>query len=141
MLDPLTALGLAGNLIQVIQFSYDIVSEGNKLYHDASGVLTQNKSVEEVSNDLADLSESLKTKQEEWRKAHGRTSLDPDELRLRNLCDRCVEVAYELQIQLNKLKAKEGRAKRLRSYKQAVIAVWRKDEVEELERRLERSQA
>ena len=110
MLDPLTALGLAGNLIQVIQFSYDIVSEGNKLYHDASGVLTQNKSVEEVSNDLADLSESLKTKQEEWRKAHGRTSLDPDELRLRNLCDRCVEVAYELQIQLNKLKAKEGRA-------------------------------
>ena len=140
MLDPLTALGLAGNLIQVIQFSYDIVSEGNKLYHDASGVLTQNKSVEEVSNDLADLSESLKAKQEEWRRAHGRTSLDPDELRLRNLCDRCVEVAYELQIQLSKLKAKEGRAKRLRSYKQAVIAVWRRDEVEELERRLERYQ-
>jgi len=140
MLDPLTALGLAGNLIQVIQFSYDIVSEGNKLYHDASGVLTQNKSIEEVSSDLTDLSESLKTKQEEWRVAHGRTSLDPDELRLRNLCDRCVEVAYELQIQLNKLKAKEGRAKRLRSYKQAVIAVWRKDEVEELERRLARYQ-
>jgi ankyrin repeat protein len=140
MLDPLTALGLAGNLIQVIQFSYDIVSEGNKLYHDASGVLTQNKSVEEVSSDLANLSESLKTKQEEWRVAHGRTSLDPDELRLRNLCDRCVEVAYELQIQLNKLKAKEGRGKRLRSYKQAVVAIWRKDEVEELERRLERYQ-
>lgn len=140
MLDPLTALGLAGNLIGLIQFSYEIVSEGNKLYHDASGVLTQNKAVEEVSSDLAELSESLKAKQEEWRLAHGRTALDPDELRLRNLCDRCVEVAYELQIQLNKLKAKEGRAKRLRSYKQALIAVWRKDDVEELERRLERYQ-
>lgn len=140
MLDPLTALGLAGNLIQVIQFSYDIVSEGNKIYHNASGVLTQNKAIEEVSSDLASLTESLKTKQDEWRVAHGRTPLDLEELRLRNLCDRCVEVAFELQIQLNKLKAKEGRAKRLRSYKQAIIAVWRKDEVEELERRLERYQ-
>lgn len=140
MLDPLTALGLAGNLIQVIQFSYDIVSEGNKIYHDASGILTQNKAVEEVSSDLANLTETLKTKQDEWRVAHGRTALDPEELRLRNLCDRCVEVAFELQIQLNKLKAKEGRAKRLRSYKQALISVWRKDEVEELEKRLERYQ-
>jgi ankyrin repeat protein len=140
MLDPLTALGLAGNLIQVIQFSYDIVSEGNKIYHDASGVLTQNKAIEEVSSDLANLTETLKTKQDEWRAAHGRTALDPEELRLRNLCDRCVEVAFELQIQLNKLKAKEGRGKRLKSYKLALIAVWRKDEVEELERRLERYQ-
>jgi ankyrin repeat protein len=140
MLDPLTALGLAGNLIQVIQFSYDIVSEGNKIYHDASGVLTQNKAIEEVSSDLANLTETLKTKQEEWRAAHGRTALDPEELRLRNLCDRCVEVAFELQIQLNKLKAKEGRGKRLKSFKIALIAVWRKDEVEELERRLERYQ-
>jgi ankyrin repeat protein len=140
MLDPLTALGLAGNLIQVIQFSYDIVSEGNKIYHDASGVLTQNKAIEEVSSDLANLTETLKTKQDEWRAAHGRTALDPEELRLRNLCDRCVEVAFELQIQLNKLKAKEGRGKRLKSYKLALVAVWRKDEVEELERRLERYQ-
>lgn len=140
MLDPLSALGLAGNLIQVIQFSYDVVSEGNKIYHNASGVLTQNKSIEEVSSDLAELTETLKAKQDEWRTAQGRTALDPEETRLRNLCDRCVEVAFELQIQLNKLKAKEGRAKRLRSYKQALISVWRKDDVEELEKRLERYQ-
>jgi ankyrin repeat protein len=140
MLDPLSALGLAGNLVQVIQFSYDIVSEGNKIYKDASGVLTQNKAIEEVSSDLANLTENLKTKQEEWRVAHGRSSLDAEEILLRNLCDRCVEVAFELQIQLNKLKAKEGRTKRLRSYKQALIAIWRKDEVEELEKRLKRYQ-
>ena len=103
MLDPLTALGLAGNLIQVIQFSYDIVSEGNKIYNDSSSVLDQNKTAEEVATDLSELTQNLKAKQEEWRVAHGRTALEPDETRLRNLCDRCVEVAYELQIQLNKL--------------------------------------
>jgi ankyrin repeat protein len=140
MLDPLTALGLAGNLIQVIQFSYDIVSEGNKIYHDAGGVLEQNKTVEEVATDLSKLTRNLKAKQEEWRVAHGRTSLEPDETRLRNLCDRCVEVAYELQIQLNKLKAKDGRGKRLRSYKQALISVWRKDDIEEIAARLKRYQ-
>jgi ankyrin repeat protein len=140
MLDPLTALGLAGNLIQVIQFSYDIVSEGNKIYNDSGSVLSQNKTAEEVATDLSELTQSLKAKQEEWRVAHGRTALEPDETRLRNLCDRCVEVAYELQIQLNKLKAKDGRGKRLRSYKQALISVWRKNDIEEIAARLKRYQ-
>jgi ankyrin repeat protein len=140
MLDPLTALGLAGNLIQVIQFSYDIVSEGNKIYNDSGSVLGQNKTAEEVATDLSELTQNLKAKQEEWRVAHGRTSLEPDETRLRNLCDRCVEVAYELQIQLNKLKAKDGRGKRLKSYKQALISVWRKDDIEEIAARLKRYQ-
>lgn len=140
MLDPLTALGLAGNLIQVIQFSYDIVSEGNKIYNDSSSVLDQNKTAEEVATDLSELTQNLKAKQEEWRVAHGRTALEPDETRLRNLCDRCVEVAYELQIQLNKLKAKDGHGKRLRSYKQALISVWRKDDIEEIAARLKRYQ-
>jgi ankyrin repeat protein len=140
MLDPLTALGLAGNLIQVIQFSYDIVSEGNKIYEDAGDVLGQNKTAEEVATDLSELTQNLKAKQEEWRVAHGRTALEPDETRLRNLCDRCIEVAYELQIQLNKLKAKDGRGKRLRSYKQALVSVWRKDAIEEIAERLKRYQ-
>lgn len=140
MLDPLTALGLAGNLIQVIQFSYDIVSEGNKIYNDSGSVLDQNKTAEEVATDLSELTQSLKAKQEEWRAAHGRAALEPDETRLRNLCDRCVEVAYELQIQLNKLKTKDGRGKRLRSYKQALISVWRKDDIEEIAARLKRYQ-
>lgn len=140
MLNPLTALGLAGNLIQVIQFSYDIVSEGNKIYNDASGIVTQNKATEEVASDLAKLTEALKAKQDEWRVAHGRTALEPDEILLRNLCDKCVEVAFELQIQLDKLKAKEGSGKRLRSYKAALVSVWRKDQVEEIAQRLERYQ-
>ena len=140
MLDPLTALGLAGNLIQVIQFSYDIVSEGNKIYNDSGSVLSQNKTAEEVATDLSELTQSLKAKQEEWRVAHGRLPLEPDETRLRNLCDRCVEVAYELQIQLNKLKAKDGPGKRLKSYKQALISVWRKGDIEEIAARLKRYQ-
>ena len=65
MLDPLTALGLAGNLILVIQFSYDIVSEGNKIYNDSSSVLDQNKTAEEVATDLSELTQNLKAKQEE----------------------------------------------------------------------------
>lgn len=140
MLDPLTALGLAGNLIQVIQFSYDIVSEGNKIHNDSGTVLSQNKTAEEVATDLSELTQNLKVKQEEWRVAHGCAALEPDETRLRKLCDRCVEVAFELQIQLNKLKAKDGRANRLKSYKQALISVWRKDAIEEIADRLKRYQ-
>lgn len=140
MSDPVSALSLVSNIISVIQFSYDVVSEGNKIYQDAEGALTHNKATEEVAKDLSDLTEALRSKQDEWQTAHGQTSLDPDEMRIRNICDRCIEVSFELQIQLNKLKAKEGRGKRLRSYKQALVSVWHKDGIEEIARRLERYQ-
>ncbi|KAM0722171.1 hypothetical protein Q7P37_001612 [Cladosporium fusiforme] len=144
MSDPLTALGalgLASNLISVIQFSYDIVSEGNRIYRDADGILTHNKATEEVAKDLSDLTEALKSKQDEWQTAHGQIPLDADDTRIRNICDRCIEVSLELQIQLNKLKAKEGRGKRLRSYKQALMSVWHKDGIEDIAKRLERYQS
>lgn len=140
MFDPLTALGLAGNLIQVIQFSYDLVSESNRIYEDAGGSLVRNKATEEVAGDLESLTNGLKARQDEWRNRHGATALDPDEARLRNLCERCIEVSLELQAQLTKLKVKEGQAKRLRSYKQALISVWRKDAIEEISQRLEQYQ-
>lgn len=141
MIEPLSALGLASNLISVIQFSYDIVSEGNRIYQDANGILTANKATEEVAKDLSDLTETLKSKQDEWQTAHNQLPLDEDDICIRNICERCIEVSMELQIQLNKLKVKEGPGKRLRSYRQALISVWHKDGIEELARRLQRYQS
>ena len=141
MLDPLTALGVAGNVLQIIDFGFQLVGEGNKIYHATNGALEENKAAEDLANDLSNLTSGLSASQDKWMKAHGDTQLDPDEVRLRNICDRCTEIAVELRIHLQKLKVQEGvKYRKLKSYKQALISVWRKDQVEAVAGRLEKYQ-
>lgn len=140
-MDPLTALGLAGNIIQVISFTHELVSEGNKIYHAVDGVLIENKDYEEVAHDLDLLTSRLTESQRTWLASHPNSELDPDEVQLRNICDRCSEIAIELTRNLQKLRVQEGtKHRRLKSYKQALISVWRKDAVEDIASRLERYQ-
>ena len=139
MLDPITALGVAGNVMQVIDFSYKLVSEGNKIYHSTNGALEENRAAEELASDLARLTSGLSESQRKWIKARGDTQLDPDETRLRNICDRCTEIAVELNVQLQKLKVQDGsNHRRLKSYKQAIVSVWRNDSVEQIATRLDK---
>ena len=141
MLDPLTALGLAGNVIQIIDFSIKLVTEGNKVYHSANGTLEENRAAEELANDLKQLTTGLSDSQRKWIEDHPAGQLDPDEIRLLNICNRCRKAADELNVQLQKLKVQDGtRLRRLKSYKQALISVWQKDAVEDLGNRLETCQ-
>ena len=141
MLDPLAALGVAGNVLQVIDFGFQLVSEGNKIYRSANGTIEENRAAEDLAQDLAVLAKGLSKSQTEWLQAHGDTPLDPDEVRLRNICDRCAEVAVELNVILQKLKVQDGTThRRLKSYRQALISIWRKDQVDAIAVRLERYQ-
>ena len=139
MIDPLAALGLAGNVLQLIDFSFKLVSEGNKLYRSASGTLEENKAAEDLANDLSSLTTGVSQLQNKWIEAHGNASLEPDEIQLRNICDRCTEIATELNLQLQKLKIEDGaKHRKLKSYKQALVLVWRKDAIDQVANRLEK---
>jgi hypothetical protein len=141
MLDPLTALGVAGNLLQIIDFGFLLVTDGNQIYHSAAGALDENKAADELAQDLQTLTKRLLDSQAEWTKARGDAPLEPDEVRLRNICERCSEIAVELQTQLHKLKRQDGtKHRRLKSYKSALISVWRKDQIEAIVTRLARYQ-
>jgi ankyrin repeat protein len=141
MLDPLTALGVVGNLLQVIEFGFKLVQEGNEAYKSAEGTLSSNQAAEELSNDLLQLTKSLTKSEKDWLGAHVDSPLDPDEVRLRNLCERCIEIAVELNVQLRKLKVQQdSKFRRFQSYKQALVSVWRKDQVEATAAQLERYQ-
>ena len=141
MLDPLTALGVAGNVLQIIDFGIRLVSEGNEIHRSANGTLEENRAAEELAKDLESLTRDLSKSQENWIKAHGATQLDPEEIRLRNICDKCTEIAVDLNIHLQKLKVPEGaKHRKLKSYKQALVSVWRQDKVEDIARRLAKYQ-
>lgn len=142
MLDPLTALGVAGNVLQIIDFGFQLVTDGNQIYHSSTGALEENKATDELAQDLQSLVVRLFESQTQWQKAHGDNPLDPDEVHLRNICDRCTEIAVELRNQLQNLRRLDGQQKyrRLKSYKQALISVWRKDHVDAIAARLARYQ-
>lgn len=137
-MDPPSPLGLVANVFQVISFTSELVPAGNKIYYSTKGTLEKNTTAEELANDLRKLTFGLSESQSQWIEAHGGAPPDADEIRLRNISDRCNGTAVELNVQLQKLKVQDGsKFRRLNSYRQAIISVWREDEVEKAASRLE----
>ncbi|KAK4504760.1 hypothetical protein PRZ48_002722 [Zasmidium cellare] len=135
-MDPLTAFSLASGVAQLLSFAGALVSAGNEIYRAADGVLLENKDSEEVAKDLQELSSEVSDSQA--RLLTGQ-SLGPDEWRLRVIADNCTSIATELITRLDKLKV-QGKNRRLKSYKQALMSVWQKDELEKVADRLEKYQ-
>lgn len=140
-MDPISTLSLVANIFEVISFASELVSTGNRIYHSADGLQDKDITAEELANDLRDLTTGLSNSQAKWMQAHGSAPLDANDLRLRNICERCNETAVELGVQLQKLRVKDGaKFRRLKAYRQALVSVWREDEVEKLSSRLEKYQ-
>lgn len=140
-MDPISNLSLVANVFEVISFASDLVSAGNKIYHSRNGALDKNATAEELANDLRKLSTGLSESQASWVNAHGGSQLNADEIRLRNICERCNETAVELNLHLQKLKVQDGaKFRRLKAYRQAIISVWREDEVDKVASRLDKYQ-
>ena len=91
-MDPITAVGLVGTVVQLIDFSSKIVSKSTELYRSGSGVLAENADIETVTAHLSKLNTQLKQST-----AVG----DPD---LQVLCRACGDVADQLLAALAKLK-------------------------------------
>ncbi len=58
-MDPLTSLSLASNVIQIVDFSTQLVSKGYKIYKSADGTLAENVDIEAVTHSLKTLSGKL----------------------------------------------------------------------------------
>jgi hypothetical protein len=128
MLDPLTALGLASNIVQFISFAWDLVADGRELYHSADGSSVKNKDAEILAADLERVAAPLSSSAEGLAK-NGNVE-DADEASLRQLCERCTRIAAELQSHLGIFKAlgsrqSDNKLQRFaRSGRQAIVAAW-----------------
>jgi hypothetical protein len=120
-MDPLTALSLAGNIVQFVDFSSKLLSAGRELYKSTTGSLTVNDEIELVTSDLLAIARKLR----------------PDQnlgLEFRQMCDEAVRLAQDLLRRLDKLKVKtrveDGVGKKeldkekWKSAKQALASVW-----------------
>jgi hypothetical protein len=125
MLDPLTAIGLVGNIVQFVDFGCKIVSKTTETYRSADGLLKENADLELVTNDLISINTILTT-------SSAVATADPA---LDKLCTGCIEVSTELLAALAKVKAGKDPTK-WRSVRKALRSVWSKDKISDLEARL-----
>lgn len=164
-MDPLSAVGLAGTLVQFIDFTSKIVTQGRELYK--TGSLKLKGQVEAVTTDLLDF--STKFQQCSSCAQDESSSAAENEIALRKLCEECDGIALQLLAQLNRLKPllvppnkppgrradgsametwrrsvedhKQRVARLGHSLRSALICVWSRSEIQELEKQLEKYRA
>jgi hypothetical protein len=135
MLDPLTALSLASNVVQILDCSAKLVAKGNELYKSADGASVSNAELEVIAKDLQDLNERL----QQSTPSHNPnlTTLTTSDVALRNLSEQCSGVAGELIEVLDKLKVQGTSNRRWKSVRQALKGLLKKDEVDAIAQRLQ----
>jgi len=133
MPDPLTCIGLAGNIVQFLDFSIKIVAEGYQIYDSATGTAKINEDAEFVASDLVSITERLG---DSLKPPGIITVLNQNEQRLDDLSLKCAQIAQELIEKLEKLRIK-GKKTFWKGLGKALRRAWSKDEIDRIQSRLE----
>jgi hypothetical protein len=115
MMDPITAFGVAGNVMQFLDFGLKAVSKAREIHNSSNGALVEHLEIGVLTEDIAAVAAKLAASA---GAATGNDSLD-------SICEQCTIVAKELSDALKEMKA--GGKK----------AMWGKKRVEDTKRRLE----
>ena len=129
-MDPLSALGVASNVIQVVDFSIRLVSKGVEFYKDGSPA--ENVDAEEITQSLKGLNGKLQRSIQD-SKCGG--PLSEEDESLMGLCANCERVANELLRRFDQIKV-TGKHRKWKSARQALKSVTNKNDLELLARRL-----
>jgi hypothetical protein len=136
-MDPLTAVGLAGNIITFVDFSIEVLSRARQLHDSASGATAENEELESLTKNLKALADRTQRRPSNIpQKGHFRLSISSETV-LDNLSQQCIQVADELLETLDSIKVK-GDGKARKSAIQAVKTVWKQDHIDALQRRIDR---
>jgi hypothetical protein len=136
-MDPLSALSLAGNIVQFVDFGSKLLSGAVGLYRSPLGTLAAHHELELVTTDLSALVVKLRQSFDQ-----GSNIDSPDQnitiqqRSFEEICDEAVKVAEELVQRLDKLKVKDGKLRKWRSVQHAVGTAWSQKEREGLGKRL-----
>ncbi|KAN0092090.1 hypothetical protein V8E51_017937 [Hyaloscypha variabilis] len=135
MLDPLTALSVAGNIVQFVDFSIKLVAKGTELYNSADGASIGHAELEVIANDLQELNSRLQPSPPAPDTVKTNWTADTA---LHKLTEQCSTVAGELLQALNRLKVEGTSNRRWKSVRQALKGLMKKDEVDAIVQRLQR---
>lgn len=129
-MDPVSALGLAANIAQFVQFAGSLLGQGWALYKD--GETASHQDVTLVTRDLQTIAQKLAVNHS---LAHGGAASWGDEQSLDKLCKRCEELSEEL-LSIVKSLSVSGPGQKWQSFRQAMRTAGKKSKLETLEKSL-----
>ena len=136
-MDPLTAVSLAGTIVQFVDFGSKLLTNAQELYRSTAGTLTTNQELELVTADLHSLVVKLRQSFHVTGDTLPLTRKEQEEQEtFQKICNEATKVAAELLERLDRLKVKGSRHRKWESFRQAVRSAWSKDEVTALVHRL-----
>ena len=130
-MDPITGIGLAASLIQLVTFGISAAQTCKELY--GKGVLDDHSQVDYVANHLGNLTVSI---QQSLQKPTSRSlGLSKEEKDLVDLSKKCQDCSQRLQDKLQKLRGSPNSI--VLAASRTVRALWRKNSIEEIQKELE----
>lgn len=125
----LAAIGLAGNIVQFVDFGFKLSRDFKEIYQSAEGGKAKHLELEDVTTDLECLCQKLQ---------NTTIPATQDSGELRDLARACAKLARELLAMLEKVKVNKERNPRLATFKQALKNIWKDKDISALEERLGR---
>lgn len=133
VLDPGSALGVASNIFQVIDFSARLISKGNQYYKSADGQLVEHAELSSMSRRLVELNSGL---DQSLGAFNGRRQLSAEEEALRAVANECKNAAESFLATLRQFEV-SGNHREWKSFRKAFKTVWGKEKMQEMLLRLE----
>lgn len=135
MLDPLSALSVAGTIVQFVEFGSELLSEGRELYKTGgSGQLLVDTELELVANDLSAVITKLRGSMRSG--TTGTTASVPLDAEFEKICGTASSLAQELREKLKKMKVNRREDSKWKSLRQIIKVVWSRDEIDRFATRL-----
>jgi hypothetical protein len=126
VLDPFTAIGLTGNIVQFVDYSSKLISSTHEIYKSSTGSSRNHVYLEGIATRLLELSRSLEQPELTGSSTHNKA--------LHDLRAQCVEDAKDLLALIKSLQAKKD--SKWSSFRKALKSSWEREQVDRLEGRL-----
>jgi hypothetical protein len=133
MLDPVSAVGLASSVIQIVDFSCRLVSKTSEYRTSTDGALIEHKELRAAANRLSALSKAIHGPLTKCKSLRKPTNVDTA---LSDIAGECLDRASELTQALQELQI-DGTTNTWKSFRQALKAIWEKEKIEQIRRRLD----
>jgi pyruvate-formate lyase-activating enzyme len=133
-MEAIAALGLASNIIQIVDFSSRIISRGQEIYSSSDGSTAEHALLSDVARNLAELHQSLIVSGSVRDK--GKRKLTVADKQLLDLKIESQKIVKDLQEALNKIKLSK-KDRKWRSVRHALLSIQSDKEIANLAARLD----
>jgi hypothetical protein len=130
VLEAFAAIGLAGNIVQFVDYSCKLFSQSREIYNSTSGSSKDTESTIAITRNLRDLAGKLSSVN------HQTTLRHSNDGSLKMLSQLCEGEAENLLAGLQGLQAQDPKSK-WSSFKVGLATIWKQEKIQAMEQRLD----